>query len=113
MSHLMWIGTDTVRRYMDPEERLWFLEEAVAAYLAEPEPAGDLVFADLNDGHQWVWLVREGATVRVEVGARELFVNRPLSLEAVGRLAEIGYKSAANSVGFGRREVLAAATRSS
>ena len=69
----MWIGTDTVRRYMDPEERLWFLEEAVAAYLAEPEPAGDLVRAVLSAG-------------KPVVTANKLLLAKDATLEGLGEL---------------------------
>ena len=92
MSNRKWVGPDMCRQNMDPEERLWFFEEAVAAYLAESATDGDLAFADLNDGHQYVLLAREDVTVKAEVGAREWFVNRPLSPQAIWRLGELGYQ---------------------
>jgi hypothetical protein len=77
---------------MDPEERLWFLEQAVVAYFAQPIDRGDLAFGDPSDGHQYVWLIDRNGAVHVEVGARECFAQRPLSAQAVCRLHELGFQ---------------------
>src|SRR5437773_8660157 len=90
--NIYWIGTDTGRNRMDPEERLWFIEQAFTAYAADPLDDGDLVFADPSDGHQYVWLIRRNGGMHVEVGAREWFVQRPLGARAVTRLHELGFE---------------------
>ncbi len=87
-----WIGTAGLTYRMDPEERLWFLEQAVAAYFAEPIDRGDLAFADPSDGHQYVWLIDRNGAAHVEVGARESFAQRPLSARAVCRIHELGFQ---------------------
>ena len=89
---MSWIGTDVKRRWMDPEERLWFLERAVEVYLSAGSRDEYLVFADPNDGHQYVRLLRSARGVRVEVGSREWFVCRPLTDQAVARLRDLGFE---------------------
>lgn len=90
---------------MDPEERLWLLEQAIVAYFADPADRGDLAFADPSDGHQYVWLIDRNGAVYVEVGARESFALRPLTARAVCRLQELGFQRSRISGDFFREDL--------
>ena len=87
---------------MDPEERLWFLEMAVTAYLADPTDNGDLAFADLSNAHQYVWLLHRKGAVHMEVGAREFSVQHPLAARAVSRLHELEFERRSIDSDFAR-----------
>jgi hypothetical protein len=92
---------------MDPEERLWFLELAVAVYVSESSRKGSLAVVDANDGHQYVWLAQQNGTVMVEVGARERYASRPLSAAAVARLGQMGFERSPYTDAFVRYGLVA------
>jgi hypothetical protein len=102
LAEMSWIGTNNGRNHMDPEERLWFLELAVAVYVSESPRKGTLAVVDANDSHQYVWLAQRNGTVTAEVGARERYALRPLSPAAVTRLGQLGFERSAFTDAFVR-----------
>lgn len=77
---------------MDPEERLWFLEQAVEAFVTHSTDSEDLAVVDMNDFHQYVWLFKRLGGIEAAVGSRERFCRRPLSPQAVAKVSELGFQ---------------------